>query len=359
MTKYRFPRDYRVLGEVVRVLLNEAQGMKAEKGLYAIMKGLNLRSGTHILDVMPRAVLRERIVTLVDTVMSDPTMVADRTKIRNRKPFRSLNLGAGVQSTVLALMADRGDYGLPRPDVAIFADTGWEPPEVYAHLQWLKRELSFEVVTVAAGNIRENLLKGVRPNGKTYLGIPAYLTNPDGSLAVARRLCTDDYKIRPIQHWLRKRLGLRRGRRAPKDVQVEMWLGISVDEAMRQKPSRDEWITRRYPLIELGFSRYQLLSWFMEKFPGRRLPRSSCVGCPYRSDVEWKWLKESDPDAFSEAVEVDDAMRGDPAVWKSITAKGGSAYLHRSRKPLGEVDFGDIRSYEDLVAEECEGLCGI
>ena len=78
--------------------------------------------------------------------MSDPDMVSDRTKIRNRTPFRSLSLGAGVQSTVLALMAERGEYGLPKPDVAVFADTGWEPPSVYEHLDWLQEQLSFEVV---------------------------------------------------------------------------------------------------------------------------------------------------------------------------------------------------------------------
>ena len=59
--------------------------------------------------------------------MSNPDLVSDRTKLRKKKVFRSLSLGAGVQSTVLALMAERGDHGLSKPDVAIFADTGWEP----------------------------------------------------------------------------------------------------------------------------------------------------------------------------------------------------------------------------------------
>ncbi len=39
--------------------------------------------------------------------------------------IRALSLGAGVQSTTLALLAVEGV--LPMPDVAIFADTGWEP----------------------------------------------------------------------------------------------------------------------------------------------------------------------------------------------------------------------------------------
>ena len=37
--------------------------------------------------------------------------------------LRVLSLGAGVQSTTLALMASHGDAG-PIPDCAIFADTG-------------------------------------------------------------------------------------------------------------------------------------------------------------------------------------------------------------------------------------------
>ena len=359
MTKYSFASSPDVLAELVRVLLQEAQGMKAQAGLYALMKRLNLISGTRILDVLPRGELRAAIVEIVDEIMSEPEMVTDRTKLRNREPFRCLNLGAGVQSTVLALMADRSEYGLQRPDVAIFADTGWEPPEVYEHLEWLKSELSFEVVTVSAGNIRQNVLRGARPNGRSYLGIPAHIRNPDGSEAVSRRQCTDDYKIRPIHNWLRERLGLAPGRRAPKAVQVEMWMGISVDEVVRQKESRDEWITKRYPLIELGFNRFQLLRWFMEHYPGRYLPRSSCVGCPYRSDPEWKRLKETDPDSFREAVEVDEALRETPIVRDAITASGGQAYLHRSRTPLAQVDFSAATHYDDLMQQECEGICGI
>ncbi len=51
--------------------------------------------------------------------------------------LRVLSLGAGVQSTTLALMAAHGVVG-PMPDCAIFADTGWEPKAVYDHLAWLR-----------------------------------------------------------------------------------------------------------------------------------------------------------------------------------------------------------------------------
>ena len=234
------------------LLLNEAEGIIAEKGTYALLRRLNLMGGTQLLPLLPRDVLRERIVDDVDEIMSDPEMVRDRSKLRNRTPFRSLSLGAGVQSTVLALMAERGEYDLPKPDVAVFADTGWEPPSVYEHLDWLQEQLSFEVVRVQAGNIKDNILEGTSPDGNNYLGIPAFLVNADGSTAVAARQCTSKYKVRPINRYLRDRLGFEPGRRAPKHVQVEIWMGISADEVLRQKESREEWATNRYPLDRAG-----------------------------------------------------------------------------------------------------------
>ena len=56
------------------------------------------------------------------------------------KTLRILSLGAGVQSTTLALMIEQGE--IPMVDCAIFSDTGAEPKEVYTHLEWLKKQLS-------------------------------------------------------------------------------------------------------------------------------------------------------------------------------------------------------------------------
>ena len=360
LMKDQFSRSPLMLSELTRVLLNEAQGINADKGFRAVLRALNLDSGTKVLDTLPRQLLRDIIIEHVDDVMSDPKMVSDRTKIRHREPFRVLNLGAGVQSSCLALMAARGELiDQAKPDVAIFADTGWEPPSVYEHLNWLEQQLPFPVIRVSAGNIRENILSGTQPNGKPYLGIPAHLMKKDGTQGLARRQCTDDYKIKPIQRWIREHLGVEIGKIVPKHIQVEMWMGISVDEIERQKDSQDMWITKRYPLIEIGASRSQLLSWFMDNYPGRYLPRSACVGCPYKSDSEWKWLKDNFTESFQEAIEVDNALRNDPKVLSAITANGDSAYIHRSRLPLADVDFSTTINYDDMMVEECEGLCGI
>ena len=350
-----FTRNPIILGEFVRALLNEAEGIN-NQGLYQLWRQLNLITGTRFLELIPREQLREHINYQVEEIMSDANLVRDRNKLRHRNPTRVLSLGAGVQSSCLALMAERGEYGIPKPDFAIFSDTGWEPPAVYAHLDWLESQLSFEVVRVKSGNIRDNILSGTNPEGQKFLDIPAFLVNPDGSTSIAARQCTTHYKLHPIHRELRKRLEIPRGRRAPKDTYVEMWLGISADEPLRQKPSREEWITNRFPLIEQEFSRAQLLNWFNENYPERSLPRSSCIGCPYRSDSEWKQLQENDPKSFQDAVFIDQALRDVPAARDAIK---GEAYLHRSRTPLSDVDFSNVTSYDNQMLEECEGLCGI
>ena len=355
MMDSNFSRHPMLCAELLLALMTEAQGIKSAS-TDEIWKRMNLAAGTLLLDAMPRDQIRQRINRYVDDLMSNPDHVADRSKLRNRQPFRVLSLGAGVQSSCLALMAERGEYGLPKPDLAIFADTGWEPQAVYDHFEWLQSQLSYEIVKVDNGNIRENILQGQMPDGSKFLGIPAFLVNPDGTNGILRRQCTTHYKTKPIHEYLRERLQIAPRRRAPMDVQVEMWLGISTDEAMRQKPDQEEWVTKRFPLIELGFSRGQLANWFNEHYPDRHLPSSSCIGCPYHSDSMWKHLKEHDQKSFQEAVFIDQALRNVPATKGAIK---GEAFLHRSRKPLIDVDFDHITSYENLMVEECEGLCGI
>lgn len=96
--------------------------------------------------------------------------------------LRVLSLGAGVQSTTLALMAAHGEVG-PMPDCAIFADTHWEPGSVYDHLEWLMSPnvLPFPVYVVSAGNIREQLIAAGQ--GNRWASIPAFAKSvtPAGS----------------------------------------------------------------------------------------------------------------------------------------------------------------------------------
>ena len=165
-----------------------------------------------------------------------------------------ISLGGGVQSSVMTLMASRGAFDRV-PDCAIFADTHWEPPTIYTHLEWLAGQLRFPLHVVDNGrSLREDVKALTNHSGsQNYVDIPVYLKGRDGEGdGIGRRQCTDNYKIRPIRKKIRDLLGLKPRQRVPSGVTVELWLGISTDEAIRMKTSRDRWITNRYPLVEAG-----------------------------------------------------------------------------------------------------------
>lgn len=179
--------------------------------------------------------------------------------------LRVLSLGAGVQSTTIALMAAHGEVG-PMPTCAIFADTGWEPQAVYEHLAWLSsgNVLPFPVHVVSAGNIRRGLIEAA--SGRRWASIPAYTrtrgTSGKGGAQVGmiRRQCTRDYKIDPIRRKVRELVSLT-GKRSPTYPVVEQWIGISFDELLRMKPSGETWRVNRWPLIEKEMTRWDCLRW--------------------------------------------------------------------------------------------------
>ena len=275
-----------------------------------------------------------------------------------------LSLGAGVQSSTLALMAARCEVmGYPHIDAAIFSDTQDEPESVYKWLDWLEAEIAklphgFPIYRVTAGRLSDNALKmRVTKDGRRYSNadIPFFTRNADGSQGkITHRACTYDYKIRPILKKARELAGIKRGQ---KTVGVTSWIGISLDEVQRMKPSREPWAENVWPLVEMRMRRHDCLLW-MERKGYPKPPRSSCVYCPYHSNAEWRRLKDEEPQAFADAVQFERDLQ---------RVKGGTdnmqavPFLHKSLLPLDQVD---LRTMEDhgqmgLWGEECEGMCGV
>ena len=169
--------------------------------------------------------------------------------------IRILSLGAGVQSSTMSLMAEEGEFGV-KPDAAIFADTGWEPKPVIEHLEWLKTQVSYPVYTVGKGtSIRDDIMKAMSESGNRFASAPFFTKNPDSNKkGMLRRQCTREYKITPIARKSRQLVGLKKHAKFPKGKHIETWIGISTDEIMRMKPSRDSWQKNRWPLIEKKMS---------------------------------------------------------------------------------------------------------
>lgn len=254
-----------------------------------------------------------------------------------------ISLGAGVQSTTLALMAAHGEIG-PMPDFAIFADTGDEPEAVYEHLRWLSSPnvLPFPVVNVSQGKLSEELF-----SGNDMARVPFFV----GAGGISNRQCTRNFKIRPVRREIRNLLGV--GPRGyVKPGAVEQWIGISTDEAMRMKPSGAAYIVNRHPLIEKRMSRGDCIQWLRRNsYPVP--PKSACVYCPYQSNAQWR---AKDPASMAQAVIIDRNLR----TPENVERFRGELYVHPSRKPLDQVDFStpEDNGQLNMFLHECEGMCG-
>ena len=272
--------------------------------------------------------------------------------------MRVLSLGGGVQSSVLALMADRGEFG-PKPDVAIHADTQADPPETLAMVRWLAETVSYPVHIVTAGDLGAHVARAENTSGNTYVVIPAHTVNEDQTHGLGRRQCTREFKIRPLEQEQRRLLGVAPGKRVPAGTTVEVWLGISWDETQRMKDPRTKWQTNRWPLIERRMTRADCLTWWEANAPGDgpELHRSACVFCPLRSSETWIDIADRHPDLIEQAAETEKSMQqNDPDP--------GRKFFHHRRIPLLEAIAEDRRIKTsqpelDLWDNECEGMCGV
>jgi len=274
--------------------------------------------------------------------------------------LRILNLGAGTQSTAVALM--HLDGTLPPIDAAIFADTGWEPREVYTHLDKLRASFAaanVPLIEVSNGNIRDDALDPAH----RFASMPTFVTNDTGDEGMGRRQCTNEYKVVPIRRAIlgltAERLGIEAPtwRNIPKDVYVEQAFGISTDEAQRARSPRDRWAINYYPLLDLGWRRSDTIA-YLERL-GWDAPRSACIGCPFHNDSEWRRLRDEHPDEWQDAVEFDRELRH--VKQRRVPEFRGEEFLHRSLLPLAQVDLSTAEDHgqQSLFGSECDGMCGV
>jgi len=255
--------------------------------------------------------------------------------MENQTPFRVLSWGCGLQSTTLAAMSALGE--LDPLDLIVHADTGWERQVTYDirdwYTDWLRNE-GMLVRIVRAGDIR---LDGIQ----AHVHVP-FWTESGGPL---NRQCTRHFKVRPVKHLIREAVGYHRSKPpAPPRGAVELWLGISIDERIRAKSSRVQFITHRFPLLEIPMTRDDCTDWLeMRGLPIP--PKSACVCCPYRRASEWIDIRDNAPEEWKAAVAFDRANRNNPLLGRDGST-ADRLYLWRESIPLDEADLESAAARE-------------
>jgi len=242
-------------------------------------------------------------------------------------------------------------------DAIITADTGWERQVTYDsrdwYVTWLK-EHGMHVEILHTGDIRTQA-------ARAHIHLP-FWTNSGGPL---RRQCTRHIKVMPIKRRIRELIGYHASNppNPPANV-VQLWMGITIDEWTRAKRSRVQFITHRWPLLELKMDRSDCTTWLREhNLPVP--PKSACVCCPYRRASEWLEMQHGAPNEWEAAVAFDHANRNNPLATRDGSA-ADELYLWQGCEPLDEADLEAAAARErrlyanQLPMFACEsGYCGI
>ena len=270
---------------------------------------------------------------MMEAVQTDLFETRDLTALRRKWTTAAVgrpvvwSYGGGVQSAAIAVLVLRGD--LPRPERIVMADTSREASATWAYLDEVVQPALAEVglrVEIAPHTLATKGL--VSADGKPLM--PVYTRQAEGGrVGQMRNFCSGEWKRDVVRRYVRS-LGYGpegRSERGP----VVNWLGISRDEIGRMSGDRRRWIVTRWPLIfDRPTTRAECLDLVAEAgWP--RPPKSSCWCCPYRSDAQWRELRQAWPEDWARAVTLEAELR----------ERDSGVYLHRSGVPLVDADLGE------------------
>lgn len=225
--------------------------------------------------------------------------------------------GGGKQSAAIAALIIQSK--LPKPDLIVMADTERERSSTWRYLRSVirpaLREIGLDIWIVPKSQYATVDL--FSKSGDVL--IPAFTTQ-SGKVGMLNTYCSNEWKRRVIMRWLADY----------KFKPVEVWMGISTDEAHRMKTSDVQWLSHVYPLCDLGVSRNECIR-VVQDMGWPPAPKSTCFMCPHLSDATWREMRQDDPEDFQKAIEIE-AM---------IHLRDPEVYLHRSGVPLNQIRFND------------------
>ena len=245
--------------------------------------------------------------------------------------------GGGTQSAAICILIGQGR--LPRPERIVMADTGREASQTWEYLNTaISPYLSAVGLEVEIAGHDLATVDLYAHNGD--LLIPAYTDK-----GMLPGLCSTEWKKRVISRWLR------REGYGPANP-VITWIGISLDEIGRAKPSGVAWQEYQWPLLfDVTMRRNECKQLVIDAgLP--EPPKSSCWMCPYRQDRQWADLRDYYPLDFTAASRLETEIR----------QKDGGLWLTKHRRPLAEINFERRESALPLFGDHagCDsGFCWV
>ena len=236
-----------------------------------------------------------------------------------------LSYGGGVQSTAICLLIF--ENRLPKPDWIVFSDTGSERPETYETVKQISLLAGLNDVPFAIVSAKDKLHEGYQARESLPM--------------VGISICTHKYKIRPIRRFIRAELktnGIHNNGVLGKKPWANVWLGISTDERKRVRESDRKYISNKFPLIEMNWSRNDCIS-YLKNFPELKVEKSGCFMCMYQTAAGWNDLKRKHPDLFDIALELEKVGMEGKNKLKGLFRSSESIEKFNHTHTLGDFGF--------------------
>jgi hypothetical protein len=235
--------------------------------------------------------------------------------------------GGGTQSAAISALIVQGR--LPRPDYVVIVDTERERGTTWEYLDSVIRP-AFASIGIEVHRIRRTEWASYPEHGMDWLShnrntvlIPAFTTKTEGGVSKLDGFCSKTWKVEVCDRFMSKNFGVTRSKYCK-------WIGFSLNETKRairmMQGAEYKAGLIRFPLIhDIPVNRYDAIR-LVEDMGWPTPPRSACWMCPNQLDDEWSSLTQEE---FAAAVQLEkDIQKVDPFAW-----------LHKSGKPLEEVDF--------------------
>lgn len=226
-----------------------------------------------------------------------------------------LSMSGGSQSYALWKLVQLGILERPSNLIVANADPGMENSKTIDFVMSVKSEA--EAMGVPFLRVERSLFEDImrlKRGELTRLDNPPFWTKNriTGRRGRLQQSCTAYYKIAPmdaaIRGWMEENIGVAKNNRRLGSNSVRKWIGFSADEVHRIKEPNQEYQYFEYPLIEMGWGKKEIASFYI-KHGIPRPPRSVCNAC-FANDVSYfKEMYQNRPSDWAQAVMVDEAIR--------------------------------------------------
>ncbi len=241
-------------------------------------------------DHKPKKIPQARTAARVAMILRQrrATRAARFAEVQERACARVLGFGAGVNS-VAQLLREPHVY-----DYVIFADVGAEEPPTYEYIEkhvrpfCKEKGIHFEMVRSHLGTLEDHCRE------RKILPIKA------------RRWCTDKFKIRPVNHFIRETVG------ATAEHPVILDLCFTIDEARRAAADDSvQHAYQNYPLVYDQITRAGCVEVIQKH--GWPLPvKSACDFCMFHNTKHFARLLAENPKRYAEIMDMEESSTDFP-----------------------------------------------